>query len=155
MARSVKIKTHEKEFMAVLEGGSAAGNLWAARTLRTYARQAVNRKYKKKLRKREREKTGKTHVITGASQPGEPPKRRSGRGRMSIDARRLQGGRGAKTWSSKRKAPYMSMWEFAPRNHPTRPQRPWLRPTFEKYKHELAKIMVTPIKKKLRKRRLR
>ena len=154
MARSVKIKTYEKQFAAAMEGGIAEGNLAAARKQRTYSRQTVNRKYKQKLRKREREKTGREHRITGASQPGEPPKRRSGKGRMSIDARRMKGGTDARTWSSKSKAPYMSMWEFAPPNHPTRAQRPWLRPAFEEHKHELAKIMVTPVKKKLRKRRV-
>lgn len=135
------------DFERSMFGGIGDGAIRAARKLRTFSRRKVNRKFhaSKAAQKKQGKKT------TGASKSGEPPKRRSGKGRLSIEARKVKAPQGrdgefAKTYSSKRKAAYMSMYEFAPAGI----KRPWLAPALAENKDALFTILITPVQKKLR-----
>jgi len=68
----------------------------------------------------------KTKWSPGASKPGEPPRRRTGKGWQSITAElRMKGKKPeARTFVDKKIAPYMAMWEFRPDDK----QRPFLKP---------------------------
>lgn len=139
MATTVRITNRVSLFKRLMGSAVKDGGIRAARKLRTFARRKVNRKYAKRSGEK-----------TGASKPGEPPKRRTGRGYYSIDAVKLRGQAGvAKTFSSKRKAPYMAMYEHGPASV----QRPWMEPALRENKSELFKIMNTPAKRRLRRGR--
>jgi len=87
----------------------------------------------------------------GASKPGEPPKMRTGTGRNSIRAaevhgKTLLGGKRkpmAKTFVDVRIARYMAMWEY--RKDGT--ARPFLKPSYNRNKRMLAKLMAAELKK--------
>ncbi len=141
MAR-VKITDNSRRFAALLRAGIAEGTLKAARELKKLSRAKVNRK-----RARRRKGQLIVHDKT-ASRPGEPPKRITGTGFRSIDARRrndIEKG-AAQTYSNKQKAPYMAMYEFGP----TRIRRPWMRPALMENRSKLFHLMVNPPKRKIR-----
>ena len=81
----------------------------------------------------------------GASRPGEPPKRRTGKGQSSIKAELFRKGRQLKSrvFVDKKIAPYMALWEF--RNDGQ--QRPFLKPTIDHNMHLLGKIIGTELRK--------
>ena len=139
----VRVIDNTDAFVADMESAAAIGAGRAAGKLRTFARRKVNRKFHKKKKK---VVTGNT----GASRPGESPKRRTGRGRLSIEKTRNLGTRKHprfRTYSSKSKAPYMSQYEFGPISQ----RRPWLEPAVSENESELAEILITPAKRKMKK----
>ena len=87
----------------------------------------------------------------GASKPGEPPKMRTGTGRNSIRAaevhgKTLLGGKRkpmAKTFVDKRIAKYMAIWEYRKDGK----ARPFLKPSYNRNKRMLGKLMAAELKK--------
>ena len=149
MAR-VKVVDRSRQFNAEFRSAVSDGAVKAAGKLRTFARRKVNRKFFNRIGRKAKATRAKKDNNTGASKPGEPPKRRSGKGFYSIEKSRNVGTRKApeaRTYTSKSKAPYMSQYEFGPLNQ----RRPWLRPAFKENTRELSKILTTPAKAVLRK----
>lgn len=136
----VRVVDNTDRFVAAMNGGVASGTIAAARKLRTFTRRKVAKKYKPPRRNAQRDEN--------ASRPGEPPKRRTGRGRRSIQAKKV-GRYEAKTFANKSVAWYFPMYEFGP----TRLRRPYLLPALRENKSELARIVVTPVRRRIRRGR--
>lgn len=145
---SVKVRLNNRAFEAMMNGGTDAGVIVAARRLRTLARKKVNRKYFKSKRVRRDGRQVTVKEKTDASKPGEPPKRRTGAGFRSIEARKVERGV-ARTYVNKRKAPYMAMYEYGPPDI----RRPFLAPTLEENQRELMQLIVSPVKSRMRRGR--
>ena len=131
-----KSDEYNRQFQASVTDGAVK----SAGKLRTFARRKVNRKYYKKASKK---KGGHITGDTGASVVGEPPKRRSGRGREAIDKTRNIGTKtkpAARTYVSKKKAEYMVMYEDGPPSI----RRPFLGPATKENEAELFTIMTDP-----------
>lgn len=87
----------------------------------------------------------------GASRPGEPPKRRSGKGRDAIQAQLITHKKkaskiAARTYVNKRQAAYMAMWEYRKDGK----ARPFLKPSVENNRGMLGDIIGRSLKKQLR-----
>jgi len=80
----------------------------------------------------------------GASRPGEPPRRRTGKGQSAIKAELFRQGKQVKSrvFVDKKIAPYMALWEFRPDNK----QRPFLKPTIDRNMNILGKIIGTELR---------
>lgn len=90
----------------------------------------------------------------GSSNPGEPPKMRTGKGRDSIKAELITHKKrktdvASRTYVDKRKAAYMAMWEYRKDGE----ERPFLKPSLEDNRKILGNIIGQSLKKKLRRAR--
>lgn len=88
----------------------------------------------------------------GASKPGEPPKKRTGKGQSAIKAQLVshktrQHDVAARTYIDKRTAAYMALWEY--RNDGE--GRPFLSPSFKNNKQLLSAGLGKRLKRKLNK----
>lgn len=87
----------------------------------------------------------------GASRPGEPPKMRSGKGRMAIKSqlishRTKRDNITSRVYVDKRKAGYMAMWEYRRDGE----QRPFLKPAMRNNSKMLGSIIGRKLKSKLK-----
>lgn len=87
----------------------------------------------------------------GASQPGEPPKMRTGRGRDAIQAELITRKRrktdvASRVFVNKRKAAYMALWEYRPDDE----QRPFLKPSLSDNRAMLGNIIGQSLRQQLR-----
>lgn len=84
----------------------------------------------------------------GASQPGEPPKMRTGKGRDSIKAELRKRGQKmvSRVYVDKKIAPYMAMWEFRQDGQ----QRPFLKPGVENNKGIFGGVIGTELRRSSR-----
>lgn len=137
------IRLFTRSFKSGLRNGTRRGTRRAAGKLKTLSRRKVNRKFhrRKRIEGRMQNKGN-----TGASRPGEPPKRRTGAGYYSIESR--PNAEGARTYSAKSKAPYMARFEF---DRDPKWSRPWMKPAFTENKALLRKLIMTPVRRRLRK----
>ncbi len=138
MSVRVRVTLRDRLFNRRLDEGTKAGTMLAARKLRDVSRELVNRKYYAKGKRK-----------TGSSKPGEPPMRRTGKGRRSIKSRRERGfGKkgNASTFVDSRQAKYMAMYEHGP----VRIRRPFLAPSLQKHRKALFVLLATEVKKKIR-----
>lgn len=87
---------------------------------------------------------------SGASNPGEPPKKRTGNGQKAISAELISHKKKnevfSRTYVDKRKAAYMAMWEYRKDGK----QRPFLKPSLEHNRKLLGDIIGQSLKQKLK-----
>lgn len=147
---TVRVRFNVRGFDALLTGGLEKGVTKAANKCRTFARRKAGRPFYKAKRVRRNGKQITTYVSQGASKPGESPKKRkTAKGQKSIESRKT--GKGvARTYVNGRKSPYMKFYETTSDRSV---RRPFLAPAVEENKDELAKIMVEPVKRRMRRGR--
>lgn len=147
---TVRIKLNVRGLEALLTGGTDTGVTKAANKCRTFARRKAGRPFYKAKRVRVNGKQQTKYISLGASKPGESPKKRkTAKGQKSIESRKIAKGV-ARTYVNGRKSPYMKFYETTT---DTTKRRPFLAPAVTENQQELFLLMVTPVKRRMRRGR--
>lgn len=147
---TVRIRLNVKGFEALLTGGTDTGVTKAANKCRTFARRKAGRPFHKKKRVRVNGKQVTKYLRGDASKPGESPKKRvTGKGQKAIESRKIAKGV-ARTYVNGRMAPYMKFYETTA---DVTKRRPFLAPAVTENQKELFKLIVTPVKRRMRRGR--